>query len=58
MDETDFMHFFNYDDARLILRVIEMATDKGCYFSMGYDANDRYFNFSFDKTPIDEKEEA
>ena len=54
MDETDFMHFLNYDDARLILSMIEMAIDKGHYVNnVRYDANDRHFCVSFDGIPID-----
>lgn len=46
-----------YNDARLILDAIEMAIDKGCYVSMNYHPDERYLCLSFDKTPIDEKEE-
>ena len=57
MDEINVNEFLRYGDARLILDAIEMAIDKGCYVNVSYHPNERYLCLSFDKTPIDEKEE-
>lgn len=47
-----------YDDVKLILDMVKMAIDEGCYVSVSYHPDERFLCLSFDKTPIDEKEEA
>lgn len=58
MDEVKVDELLEYNDAKLILDMVKMAIGEGCYVSVSYHQDERYLCLSFDKTPIDEKEEA